>query len=197
MDLVVIGVDPHKRSVTIEARDTREVLRATGSFPTTTAVGDVRRFPDRNHFASWTGTAPLDASSGQQIRHRLSRAGNRRMNHVLYIAAFVRLRHDTPGRAYYRRKLAAGETPMEAVRCLKRRRSDAVYRQLRADNQHNDPAVQAGPGGRSGATLTSSAADLTPHIGTSDQPQPEPAPLTLPGPQPTRHPSMTSPRPRS
>jgi transposase len=154
-------------------------------------VGDVRRFPDRNHFASWTGTAPIDASSGQQIRHRLSRAGNRRMNHVLYIAAFVQLRHDTPGRAYYRRKLAAGKTPMEAMRCLKRRLSDAVYRQLVADSQHNDATVNAGPGGQSGATLTSSAADLTPHIGTSDQPQPEPAPATLPGPQATRHPSLT------
>jgi hypothetical protein len=52
-------------------------------------VGDIARFPDRNHFASWTGTAPIDASSGEQIRHRLSRAGNRRLNHVLYMAAFV------------------------------------------------------------------------------------------------------------
>jgi transposase len=49
-------------------------------------VGDVARFPNRAHFASWTGTAPIDASSGQHIRHRLSRAGNRRMNHVLYMA---------------------------------------------------------------------------------------------------------------
>ena len=155
-------------------------------------VGDVRRFPDRNHFASWTGTAPIDASSGAQIRHRLSRAGNRRMNHVLYIAAFVQLRHDTPGRAYYRRKLAAGKTPMEAMRCLKRRLSDAVYRQLRADSQPNDTTVEAGPGGHSGATLTTSAADLTPHIGTSDQPQPEPAPATLPAPTPSRHPSTVS-----
>jgi hypothetical protein len=155
-------------------------------------VGDVRRFGDRNHFASWTGTAPLDASSGQQIRHRLSRAGNRRMNHVLYIAAFVQLRHDTPGRAYYRRKLAAGETPMEAMRCLKRRLSDAVYRQLLADCQHDDATSEAGPAGHRGATLTSSAADLTPHIGTSDQPQPEPAPATLPGRLPTRHPSAAS-----
>jgi transposase len=57
-------------------------------------VGDVARFPDRAHFASWTGTAPLDASSGEQIRHRLSRAGNRRLNHVLYIAAFVQLTND-------------------------------------------------------------------------------------------------------
>jgi transposase len=118
------------------------------------------------------------------------------MNHVLYIAAFVQLRHDTAGRAYYRRKLAAGKTPMEAMRCLKRRLSDAVYRQLVADSQHNDATVEAGPGGHSGATLTSSAADLTPHIGTSDQPQPEPAPATLPGPQPTRHPSPAAPRPR-
>ena len=96
-------------------------------------VGDVARFADRNRFASWTGTAPLDASSGEQTRHRLSRAGNRRMNHVLHIAAIVQLRHDTPGRAYYRRKLAAGKTPMEAIRCLKRRLSDAVYRQLMID----------------------------------------------------------------
>jgi transposase len=96
-------------------------------------VGDIARFPNRNHFASWTGTAPIDASSGQHIRHRLSRAGNRRLNHVLYIAGIVQLRHDTAGRTYYRRKLAAGKTPMEAVRCLRRRLSDAVYRQLVAD----------------------------------------------------------------
>jgi transposase len=160
-------------------------------------VGDVRRFPDRNHFASWTGTAPIDASSGAQIRHRLSRAGNRRLNHVLYIAAFVQLRHDTAGRAYYRRKLAAGKTPMEAMRCLKRRLSDAVYRQLLADAQRHEQISRAGPGGHRGATLTSSAADLTPHIGTSDQPQPEPAPATLPGPQPAGHPSAAPTRPGS
>ena len=59
-------------------------------------VGDVTRFPNRNHFASWTGTAPVDASSGEHIRHRLSRAGNRRLNHVLYMAGIVQLRHDTP-----------------------------------------------------------------------------------------------------
>jgi hypothetical protein len=52
-------------------------------------VGDVSRFPDRNHFASWTGTAPIDASSGQHIRHRLSRAGNRRLNHVPCIAGIA------------------------------------------------------------------------------------------------------------
>ena len=106
-------------------------------------VGDVARFPNRNHFASWTGTAPIDASSGQHIRHRLSRAGNRRHGHVLYMAGIVQLRNDTPGRAYYRRKLAAGKTSMEAMRCLRRRLSDAACRQLTADAR----APQAhGPG---------------------------------------------------
>jgi hypothetical protein len=138
-------------------------------------VGDVARFADRNRFACWTGTAPLDASSGAQIRHRLSRAGNRRMNHVLHIAAIVQLRGDTPGRAYYDRKRAEAKTAMEALRCLKRRLSDAVYRQL-ADDAKRD---EAGPGGHSGATLVSSAVDLSPVIDTSDQPLPGPAPATL------------------
>jgi transposase len=155
-------------------------------------VGDVARFADRNRFASWTGTAPIDASSGEQIRHRLSRAGNRRINHVLYIAAVCQIRHDTPGRAYYRRKLAEGKTPLEALRCLRRRLSDVVYRQLVADAAHTaardtatkDTATKdterAGPGGQSGATLTSSATGPTPAAGSSDKPLPGPAPATLP-----------------
>ena len=151
-------------------------------------VGDVSRFPDRNHFASWTGTAPIDASSGQHIRHRLSRAGNRRLNHVLYIAGIVQLRHETAGRAYYRRKLAAGKTPMEAMRCLRRRLSDAVYRQLAADARGQE---NAGPGGHPGASLTSSAAGLSPDTGTSDQPLPGPAHPTLP-PPPTPPKAMTT-----
>ncbi|HEY3033217.1 MAG TPA: IS110 family transposase, partial [Streptosporangiaceae bacterium] len=144
-------------------------------------VGDVARFPNRSHFASWTGTPPIDASSGQHIRHRLSRAGNRRLNHVLYMAGIVQLRNDTLGRAYYRRKVAAGKTSMEAMRCLRRRLSDVVYRQLAADARAQAPK-QAGPGRHSGATLLSSAADLPPGIGTSDQPLPGPAPKTLPPP---------------
>jgi hypothetical protein len=152
-------------------------------------VGDVARFADRNRFASWTGTAPLDASSGAQIRHRLSRAGNRRLNHVLYIAAVCQIRHDTPGRAYYRRKLAEGKTSLEALRCLRRRLSDVVYRQLVADaaatdtpgnNTTPEDTRRAGPGGHSGATLTSSAAGPTPAAGSSDKPLPGPAPATLP-----------------
>jgi len=82
----------------------------------TTAAGSwLRRTPgtDRNRFASWTGTAPLDASSREQIRHRLCRAGNRKANHFIHIAAACQISLDTPGRAYHRRKLAAGKTPMK------------------------------------------------------------------------------------
>src|SRR5262249_58136080 len=125
-------------------------------------VGDVARFPNRAHFASWTGTAPIDASSGQHTHHRLSRAGNRRLNHVLYMAGIVQLRNDTPGRAYYRGRVAGGKTPMEAMRCLRRRLSDVVYRQLAADAR---APGQTGPGGHSGATLLSSAAGLLPVTG--------------------------------
>jgi transposase len=61
-------------------------------------VGDIHRFASRAHFASWNGTAPIDASSGDNNRHRLSRAGNRRINRALHIMAIVQLRHDTEGR---------------------------------------------------------------------------------------------------
>ena len=160
-------------------------------------VGDIARFADRNRFASWTGTAPLDASSGEQIRHRLSRAGNRRMNHVIHIAAIVQLRHDTEGRAYYRRKLAAGKTPLEALRCLKRRISDVIYRRLVADARAAaDRAADAGPGGHCGATQESSAVDLPPHIDTSDQPLPGPATPTLqPAGRARKTPTRTTPQP--
>ena len=112
--------------------------------------------------ASWTGTAPIEASSGEIVRHRLSRAGNRRMNHMIHMAAASQLRHNTDGRAYYRRKLAAGKTKAEAMRCLKRRISDALYRQLRADASTH---VNAGPGGHGGASLHSSAAGSHPLTG--------------------------------
>jgi transposase len=96
-------------------------------------IGDIDRFPTAGHFASWNGTAPIEASSGDQQRHRLSRAGNRRINRVLHIMAIVQLRRDTPGRTYYRRRLAEGKTTMEALRALKRHLSDVVYKRMAHD----------------------------------------------------------------
>jgi transposase len=95
--------------------------------------GDVRRFPTAGHYARYNGTAPIEASSGPRVRHRLNPRGNRQLNHALHIAAVTQVRNDTPGRAYYLRKQAEGKTKKEALRALKRRISDTVYRQLLAD----------------------------------------------------------------
>ena len=134
-------------------------------------VGQVARFPTKAHFAGWTGTAPIEASSGEQVRHRLSRAGNRRLNHVLHVMAVVQIRYDTEGRAYYLRKRAAGKTSLEALRCLKRRLSDVVYHQLVLDQQ----AREAGPGGQMGATTEASATGPTPTASSSEKSLPGPA----------------------
>jgi len=114
-------------------------------------VGDISRFPTRNHFASYTGTAPVAVSSGDRNRHRLNRAGNRRLNHAIHIAAIAQIRYDTPGRAYFRRKLGEGKSRREALRCLKRRISDAVWRQLQLDretDQHQDHSWPRWPSAR-------------------------------------------------
>ncbi len=99
------------------------------------AVGEVRRFPSRGHFASYAGTAPLEASSGEVVRHRLSLAGNRKLNYALHMVATCQARSDARGGIYYRKKIAEGKSRREALRCLKRRVSDAVFRNLVADSQ--------------------------------------------------------------
>jgi transposase len=98
-------------------------------------VGDVGRFATRAHFASYSGTAPLEASSGEVVRHRLSLAGNRKLNYALHMVAVCQARSDARGGSYYRKKLAEGKSRKEALRCLKRRVSDAVFRSLVADSQ--------------------------------------------------------------
>jgi transposase len=98
-------------------------------------VGDVGRFPSKAHFASYSGTAPLEASSGEAVRHRLSLAGNRHLNYALHMVAVCQARSDARGGPYYRKKIAEGKSRKEALRCLKRRVSDAVFRSLMADSK--------------------------------------------------------------
>jgi transposase len=96
-------------------------------------VGDPARFATPEKFASYNGTAPIEASSGPRKRHRLNPRGNRKLNHAMHLIAVTQIAHDTPGRVYYQRKLAEGKTKKEALRALKRRISDAVWRQLQVD----------------------------------------------------------------
>jgi transposase len=99
-------------------------------------VGDVGRFPSKAHyFASYSGTASVEASSGEVVRHRLSMAGNRHLNYALHMVAICQARSDARGGTYYRKKMAEGKSRKEALRCLKRRISDAVFRSLVADSR--------------------------------------------------------------
>ena len=101
-------------------------------------VGDVSRFATADRFAAYNGTAPIEWSSGNPIKpiHRLSRRGNRTLNHVIHIAAVTQLRHrHSPGRAFYDRKRSQGMTGRAAIRSLKRQLSDVIYRRLVADAQ--------------------------------------------------------------
>jgi transposase len=99
-------------------------------------VGDVARFPTKAHFASYFGTAPLEASSGEVVRHRLpSLAGNRKLNYALHMVAVCQARSDARGGTYYRKKITEGKSRKEALRCLKRRVSDAVFKSLMTDSQ--------------------------------------------------------------
>ena len=101
----------------------------------------VARFPTRHHYASYCGTAPIEASSGDHRRHRLSRAGNRQLNRALHLVAVCQMRTSGPGRDFYQRKLAEAKTPAEARRALKRRLSDAIYRRISRDQQPITPAA--------------------------------------------------------
>jgi transposase len=96
-------------------------------------VGDVTRFETRAQFATYNGTAPLEASSGARVRHRLNLRGNRKLNHAIHIAAVTQFRNQSEGRIFYDRKITEGKTHREAIRALKRRISDRVYKHLVAD----------------------------------------------------------------
>jgi transposase len=160
------------------------LLELTGIGPTGAArlladVGDIHRFRDKDRFASWNGTAPLDASSGAQQRHRLSRAGNRRINRTLHIMAVVQLRNPTPGREFYDERKAGGTPSLMAMRSLKRRLSNVVFARMVDDHNRRELTFQTGevtgPGGHRGNDSDSSATGSQPHTGSSDKPLPGPA----------------------
>ena len=152
-------------------------------------VRDVWRFPDCDHFAAYDGTAPIEVSSGKRKVYRLSRRGNRRLNHAIHMAAVTQVRHrHSKGRACYDKKLAEGKTPKEAMRCLKRQVSDAIFTRLRADARRaaaraGDPGGQTGNGSAPSATgshprrrLFGQATPGSPHqptAGSGSPPQPD------------------------
>jgi transposase len=96
--------------------------------------GDIVRFVNRDRYAAYNGTAPVEFSSAGRVVHRLSKRGNRKLNHAIHMAAICQLRQPhSEGRAYFDRRVGEGKTKKEALRALKRHVSNAVYRQLVAD----------------------------------------------------------------
>jgi transposase len=131
------------------ARQMGEALREHGSrLPTVAGVGPVlaarligrtgrpSRFPTASAFATYAGVAPIDVASGDRARHRLSRHGDRQLNAALYLVALTQARMpDSPGRAYYDRKIAEGKTRNEAMRCLKRRLANHIWHTMISDER--------------------------------------------------------------
>ena len=203
------------RRIDAQMRDTKKklevVVRASGTTVTeifgvgpviaATMIGyvaDVSRFPSRDRFAAYNGTAPIEVSSGNRKIYRLSRRGNRRLNHAVHMAAVTQIRYrHSDGRAYYDRKLAEGKTPKEALRCLKRRVSDAIYARLQADARRAVAFARTrGPGGQPGNDSVASAAGSHPENQLFGEATPGPAttlrrpdghPRTRPAPAPKKN----------
>ncbi|WP_409471460.1 transposase [Streptomyces sp. HC307] len=128
-------------SITITA-DTYASLPGLGTVPAAKPVGhvgDAGRFPTEHRFAGCTGSAPPDASSGNNVRHRLNAGGNRALTSVLHIIAVCRIRNSGRGQDCYLRKIAEGKTPAEARRALRRRLSNVVYRIMKRDQRTTLP----------------------------------------------------------
>jgi transposase len=141
LDDAIVG--NNKRIKTAMLASSTTVTQVYGVGPLVAALvlgqtGDVRRFRTADHYASYNATAPIEASSGPRVRHRLNPRGNRQLNHAMHRIAITQIRNDTPGRDYYERKKTEGKSHKEALRALKRRISDAVYRQLIADAKTKD-----------------------------------------------------------
>jgi hypothetical protein len=129
-------------------------------------IGDVRhvaRFPSRDHFAACNSTDPVEVSSGGRKVYWLSLRGNRRLNHAIHMAAISQIWHKhSQGRACYDKKLAEGKTRKGALRCLKRRISDAIYAALVADARQGSGRLRGGPGRATGEPLHLPGGRLTP-----------------------------------
>ena len=114
---------------------TPELLAQPGCGTVTAAIiightAGAKRFPTDGHFARHAGTAPIPASSGKTVRHRLHRGGDRQLNRALHIIALSRARTDPDTRIYLDRKHAEGKTKREAIRCLKRHLARRIWRLL-------------------------------------------------------------------
>ena len=133
-------------------------------------TGDVRRFTNRDQFASYAGVAPIELSSGGRIVHRLSRRGNRQLNHAIHMVAICQIRQtDSEGRAYFETKVAEGKTKREAIRSLKRQSATPSI------GSSSSTHTSRGPGGQAGTTHSLRDRLCTLTTGSSAKSLPDPS----------------------
>ena len=102
----------------------------------------IDRFRSRSAFARWNGTAPIPVWTGNE-KFRLSRGGNRQANAAIHRIAISQWRDHGPGHDYIARRIEGGDPKRSAIRALKRRISDEVFRRLRDDLDHRESAETA------------------------------------------------------
>jgi transposase len=136
---LTIDVNELERRITVivtELAPTLLALPGVGALTGAKIVAetaDVRRFRSKDCFARHNGTAPLPVWSGNRVRHRLSRTGNRQLNAAIHRIAITQMRTHQPAKAYLERRITMGNTKTEALRALKRHLSDVVFRTLLVD----------------------------------------------------------------
>jgi transposase len=130
------------RTLVVAHRPALLAEQGCGVLTAATLIGrtaGAERFPTDAHFARQTGTAPIPASSGRVVRHRLHRGGDRRLNSALHMIAITKARIDPQTKAYLERKRAEGKTKREALRCLKRHLARRVHHLLSMPAVGPDP----------------------------------------------------------
>jgi transposase len=136
----------HKRLTAVVLASHTSITNIFGVGPVIAATvigitGNVTRFPDADHFAAYAGTAPVEASSGPHKIFRLSRRGNRQLNHAIHMAAVTQIRNrQSEGRSYYERKIVEGKSPKMALRALKRRITTTLYNTMISDTHRRTHA---------------------------------------------------------
>jgi transposase len=144
IDREMRGLEKRLRALVPTTGTTLTEIHGVGTIVAAEIIGEVRsveRFTTSSRFARHNGTAPIPASSGRSTKYRLNRGNNRRLNHAIHVIALTQARNDPRAQAFLAARRAEGKTSREAMRSLKRRLSDVVYRQLLADAHHQNSTV--------------------------------------------------------
>ena len=145
---VDVGLSDIEQRMSAALDDHGTRLRQVDGVGAVTAVrligrtGRASRFATTDAFAAYAGVAPIEVASGDRTRHRLSRSGDRRLNSAIHLIAVTQVRmRNSIGRRYFDTKIAEGKSRNEAMRCLKRRLANHLWRLMIADEQrlHSAP----------------------------------------------------------